>query len=214
MLESSAKPPPSPRERLVAGALRLMPNGLTFGAIFCGFTALRLSGDHRFGWAMAAIGAAALFDVADGFAARRLNAASAFGAELDSLGDFLNFGIAPAMVLYQRDLYRLGWSGWLNAACYVAATLIRLARFNVSSKSGHVPEGPHMFRGLPSTAAALIALLAALAASFAGPDLRAIALAAAVLVLAGLMISPMTVPSLQALHERFRPHRREGEERR
>jgi CDP-diacylglycerol--serine O-phosphatidyltransferase len=157
---------------------------------------------------MAAILAAAFLDVADGFAARRLSAQSAIGAELDSLADFLNFGVAPAMLLYDRHLYLLGGVGWFAAALYVLATGLRLARFNVRSRETIEFPDKKWFRGLPSTGAS-VALLATDAASqfvFQSRDIPAI-MAGSIVVVSGLMVSPLPVPSVSALAERVFPNK-------
>ncbi len=124
-------PEASPLRKL----MRFIPNMLTLSAVVFGLSAIRLSGEGQFALAMTAILGAALLDAADGFLARKLSAESAIGAELDSLADFLNFGVAPAMLLYDRHLYSLGMAGWGIAAIYVIATGLRLARFNVQSES-------------------------------------------------------------------------------
>jgi CDP-diacylglycerol--serine O-phosphatidyltransferase len=204
MLEMNAKSQPSPPGKRWAALLPHLPNALTLAAAFCGLLALRLSADTLFGYAMAAVGVAVIFDAADGWAARRFNAVTAFGAELDSLSDFLNFGVAPAIIVYQRDLYRLGAIGWGVAACYAAATMLRLARFNADLQGGSGREKARSFQGLPSTAAGPAALLAALASSFASPITGAIMLSAVLAVLSGLMVSKISVPSLQALVARRR----------
>jgi CDP-diacylglycerol--serine O-phosphatidyltransferase len=122
------------------------------------------------------------------------------GAELDSLADFLNFGVAPAMLLYQRDLVALGWAGWLVAAVYAAAAGLRLAKFNILSRTPYSGSGKRNFRGLPSTAAAT-GVLAAIAAVRLGTasGFEPLALAVTSLFLAALMLSNLNVPALTTL---------------
>ncbi len=185
------------RTTLTRAAL-LLPNFLTLCAVLCGLTALRLSAEAEFEWAMAAIFAAVMLDTADGYAARLLGAESPIGAELDSLADFVNFGVAPAMLVYQRDLHLLGWAGWIIATVYVVATGIRLARFNVQSRieREREPEQKKSFSGLPSTGAAVAVLIADAAANGAFlPDQAALVMAAAVLAASGLMVSTLRVPA-------------------
>ncbi len=186
---------------------RLVPNLITLAAMLCGLTSIRFSGEGQFAGAMALILIAAGLDAADGFAARRLQAQSEIGAELDSLADFLNFGAAPAILLYDRHLYALGTAGWLIAAVYVMATGLRLARFNVQSKTG-LPLTPKpkkkWFSGLPSTGAAMAimgtdAAVLRLQAADASTILAGAALAAS-----ALMVSKLPVPSLAALLSRTR----------
>ncbi len=181
----------------VAHAVLLLPNFLTLCAVLCGLTALRLSGEGEFEWAIAAIFGAVVLDTADGYLARLLGAESPIGAELDSLADFVNFGVAPGMLIYQRDLHLLGWAGWIIAAIYVLATGLRLARFNVQSRLPKAPEQKKWFCGLPSTGAAVAVLIADEAINAALlPDQASLAMAAAVLGAGALMVSTVRVPAL------------------
>jgi CDP-diacylglycerol--serine O-phosphatidyltransferase len=181
----------------------MLPNVLTLFAVFCGLTSIRLSGEGEPGLAMAAIFGAAALDVADGFAARRLSVASAIGAELDSLADFLNFGAAPAMLLYWTDLHLLGGAGWLIAGSYVLATGFRLARFNVQLQERREEAKAKWFRGLPSTGAAIGVLIADGAANIAVPPRdAAFIMATAMIGASALMLSTLSVPSLPVLFRR------------
>ncbi len=199
--KNSAASSAAPLRRLV----RLIPNLITLAAVFCGLTALRLSGEGQFAVAMAAILAAALLDACDGFAARWLSAESAIGAELDLLADFLNFGVAPAMLLYDRHLHSLGAAGWIIAAIYVIATGLRLARFNVQSRaiSPLAPNAPRpqkrWFCGLPSTGAAMAIMGADAAALRLQPADIPVIIAGAAMTASALMVSKLPVPSLAAL---------------
>jgi CDP-diacylglycerol--serine O-phosphatidyltransferase len=178
-------------------AARLLPNALTLTAAVCGITSIRFSSEGHFVWAALAIGAAALFDVADGFAARILNAETRLGAELDSLADFLNFGAAPAIFLYARDLHVLGTVGWAIAAVYVAATGFRLARYNVNRHQ--TSERLRLHSGLPSTAAALAVLAVNLAGRLTLTVSKAAVLdASACLITSAMMVSTLAVPTLAA----------------
>jgi CDP-diacylglycerol--serine O-phosphatidyltransferase len=163
----------------------MLPNALTLCAILCGLTSIRLSGEGRFALAAVAIFAAVALDTADGLAARLLSAASAIGAELDSLADFVNFGVAPALLLYWSDLIRLGVAGWLAAAAYVLAAGWRLARFNVHSKTSR-GDAPNWFSGLPTTAAAAAVSL---------PPAASIVMTAIVIAAGALMLSTLRVPA-------------------
>ncbi len=177
-------------------AIFLLPNILTLCAVLCGMTALRLSGEGKPELAMAAIFAAVVLDTADGYAARWLRAESAIGAELDSLADFVNFGVAPAMLLYQRDLQLLGWTGWIIAGAYVLATGIRLARFNVQSKSAVDTKHRKWFSGLPSTGAAVVVLIADGAANAVlKPGNATLIAAGAAIAASALMLSKLRVPA-------------------
>lgn len=194
-----------PRSRQLSrrALVRSIPNLLTLAAVLCGLSSIRLSGEGDFEFAAAAIFGAVALDVADGFLARRLSAVSAIGAELDSLADFLNFGVAPAMLLYRGDLHIMGIGGWLIAAAYVLATGLRLARFNVQLKSNPAASGSKWFLGLPSTGAAVFVLIAGAAAKSALAAKAAPFFIGGVTVLASaLMISQLRVPTLSALFQR------------
>ncbi|MGO8955467.1 MAG: CDP-alcohol phosphatidyltransferase family protein [Rhodomicrobium sp.] len=192
-------------------AASLLPNVLTLLAVFCGLTSIRLSGEGEPGLAMAAIFGAAVLDVADGFAARRLSVASAIGAQLDSLADFLNFGAAPAMLLYWTGLHLLGDAGWLIAGGYVLATGFRLARFNVQLQESREGAKEKWFRGLPSTGAAIGVLIADGAANIAvPPGDAAFIMATAMIGASALMLSTLKVPSLPVLFRRDGSGSRDG----
>jgi len=177
-------------------AAHLLPNILTLCAVLCGLTALRLSGEGQPELAMAAVFAAVVLDTADGYLARLLGAESPIGAELDSLADFVNFGVAPGMLLYQRDLHLLGWAGWIIAGGYVLATGVRLARFNVQTKNEAGAKQSKWFSGLPSTGAAVAVLIADSAANAAFPmDKASLFTASAAIAASALMLSKLRVPA-------------------
>ncbi len=186
---------PVPSRRLLRRAALLLPNALTLCAIFCGVTSIRLSGEGQFQLAIAAIFAAVALDTADGLAARLLSAESAIGAELDSLADFVNFGVAPALLLYWSDLHRLGMGGWLAITAYVLAAGVRLARFNVNSKAS--PEdAAKWFSGLPTTAAAAgVSVAHILAAAVLPPAAASIVMAVIAIAASVLMLSTLRVPA-------------------
>ena len=201
--------PAEDRDTAVSDGMRwrklasLLPNLLTLMAVVCGLSAIRLAGEGQYALAMTAILAAALLDVSDGYVARRLSAESAIGAELDSLADFLNFGVAPAMLVYDRHLYVLGVAGWLVAAVYVIATGLRLARFNVQSRMAAVKSAPgsrkKWFCGLPSTGAAMAIMGADAAVLRLTPAEIPIIIAGAAIAASALMVSKLPVPSLSAI---------------
>src|SRR2546428_12131231 len=103
-----------PRFRLIP-VRTLLPNLITLLALCAGLTAIRLAFEQRLEWAVAAIVFAALLDGVDGRVARLLKGTSRFGAELDSLADFVNFGVAPALILYVWGLHELKSAGWIPA---------------------------------------------------------------------------------------------------
>src|SRR5262245_19919527 len=109
----------------------LVPNLLTLLALCAGLTSLRLAWEGRLEWAVAAIVFAAVLDGIDGRVARLLKGTSKFGAELDSLADFVIFGVAPAVILYFWGLHELKSAGWIAAMVFAISAGLRLARFNV-----------------------------------------------------------------------------------
>jgi len=145
--------------------LQLVPNLVTILGLCAGLTALRFAFAGRFEPAAALIILAAILDAFDGLIARRLDAASPFGAELDSLADFFNFGVAPAFLVYQLALTGAPDLGWTAALIFAVCACLRLARFNVSRD---VPvTGRAHFVGVPAPAGAMLGLLPAFV-TFAG----------------------------------------------
>jgi CDP-diacylglycerol--serine O-phosphatidyltransferase len=114
----------------------LIPNLITVLAICAGLTGIRLAFENRFELAVAMVLIAAFLDGVDGRVARLLKAQSKFGAQMDSLADIINFGVAPALVLYVFILDQARSFGWIAAIVYAIAAGLRLARFNVISESG------------------------------------------------------------------------------
>src|SRR5215510_15424579 len=149
------------RQRLRAIPFRtLAPNLITLLALCAGLTAIRLSVEGRLEWAVAAIVFAALLDGIDGRVARMLKGTSRFGAELDSLADFFNFGVAPALLLYFWGLQELGNAGWIAAMVFAICAGLRLARFNVMIDDPNRPAwGEKFFTGVPAPAGAIAVLL-------------------------------------------------------
>src|SRR3954471_4948427 len=124
--------PGSRRRRFKAIPVRtLLPNLITLLALCAGLTAIRLSMEGKLEWALAAIVFAGVLDGIDGRVARMLKGTSRFGAELDSLADFVNFGVAPALILYFWGLHELKSAGWIAGMVFAICTGLRLARFNV-----------------------------------------------------------------------------------
>ena len=109
----------------------LIPNLITLFALGLGLTAIRLAMEGSIDWAVSAVAAAAVLDGLDGRIARALKGTSRFGAELDSLADFVDFGVAPALVLYVANLHAAKNFGWVAALLFAMACALRLARFNV-----------------------------------------------------------------------------------
>jgi CDP-diacylglycerol---serine O-phosphatidyltransferase len=138
----------------------LAPNFVTVVALCAGLTAIRLAFENRYGLALAAIVFAAILDGIDGRLARLLKGTSRFGAELDSLADFVNFGVAPALILYFWGLHDLKSGGWIAAMGFAICAGLRLARFNVMTDDPDRPAwAANFFVGVPAPAGAIIVLL-------------------------------------------------------
>jgi CDP-diacylglycerol---serine O-phosphatidyltransferase len=138
----------------------IVPNLVTLLALCAGLTSIRMSIELRFEPAIAAIAIAALLDGIDGRVARLLKSTSRFGAELDSLCDFLCFGVAPAMLLYVWALSELRSLGWIAAMIFAICSALRLARFNVALDDPNRPEWQaNYFVGIPAPAGAMVSLL-------------------------------------------------------
>jgi CDP-diacylglycerol---serine O-phosphatidyltransferase len=150
-----------PRPRFVGVPLRvLIPNIVTLMALAAGVTAIRFTFEGSVQWAVMAIAAAAVLDGLDGRIARALKGTSRFGAELDSLADFVDFGVAPAIVLYFSGLSQLQGLGWLICLVFCIACALRLARFNVMIDDPDIPVWRKgFFVGMPAPAGAVVGLL-------------------------------------------------------
>lgn len=138
----------------------LIPNMITLLAICSGLTAVRLSIEGRLEWAVGAVVVAAILDAIDGRVARMLKSTSKFGAELDSLCDFVNFGCVPALMLYFFSFREFGNLGWIAVLLFAIATALRLARFNVMlDDPNRPPFTKDFFMGIPAPAGALCGML-------------------------------------------------------
>lgn len=140
--------------------IMILPNMTTVIALCMGLSAVRFALQSRWEFAVGAIFMAALFDAMDGRLARMLNATSRFGAELDSLSDFISFGVSPAIVIYLRSLNEWQGAGWLFTLYFAVCLGLRLARFNTISIEGSEPAGSgNFFMGCPAPACAILALI-------------------------------------------------------
>jgi CDP-diacylglycerol---serine O-phosphatidyltransferase len=138
----------------------LIPNLITVLAICAGLSGIRLAFEHRFEIAVVMVLIAAFLDGIDGRIARRFQAQSKFGAQMDSLADIVNFGVAPALVLYAYLLDRAGSIGWISALLFAIACGLRLARFNVLDEDTERPAWQaDYFVGVPAPAGAVLVLL-------------------------------------------------------
>ncbi len=180
----------------------LLPNLLTTAGLFAGFYAIVAAMKGNFETAAVAIFVAMIMDGMDGRVARLTGTESEFGAQYDSLSDMMCFGVTPALVVYSWGLSYLGKFGWLAAFFYVAATALRLARFNIQPSQ----EKKKYFIGLPCPpAAAIIAGMVWVGTDFAIPGKRISELAAIVtIIVAALMVSNVRYPSFKELD--FKEH--------
>jgi len=138
---------------------RMVPNVLTLLALCAGMTAIRFAVDGKFEYACFAIIAAGVFDGLDGRLARLLKATSPFGAELDSLSDFISFGVAPAAVVYLWTMAQWQSLGWVIALIYAVCCALRLARFNTQLAADPPPYAANFFSGAPAPAGAGLIML-------------------------------------------------------
>ena len=181
---------------------RMIPNMLTLLALCAGMTSIRYAIQDRWEAAVAAMCIAAVLDALDGRIARLLKGASRFGAELDSLSDFLCFGAAPAIIVYLWSLQSLGTLGWIPCLLYAICVALRLARFNVALDEPVLPPWAfNFFSGVPSPAGAGLAVLPMMVA-FWSDQAEAIVrhpltTGLVLLVVAGLMVSRLPTFSLK-----------------
>lgn len=151
---------PKPRRFKPVPFRMIAPNMITLMALCLGLTAIRLAFEGKFEPAVIAIVAAAFLDGIDGRVARLLKGTSRFGAELDSLADFVNFGCAPALILYSFALKDLRSVGWIVALVFAIAMALRLARFNAMLDDPNRPAWKKdFFVGMPAPAGALTVML-------------------------------------------------------
>jgi CDP-diacylglycerol--serine O-phosphatidyltransferase len=192
------KPEVAPREMLL---LKLLPNIVSILALCAGLTAIRFAISDSFGMAVLMIGTAAALDGLDGRLARMLKSESAIGAELDSLCDFVNFGVTPAIVLYLWGLRTETSLGWIAVLVYAVCCMLRLARFNVGAKAVGEAAEKTSFIGVPSPAGAMLVLMPiyvvfALDSAFVmPPELIAVWM----ISVGALMISRVRTPSLKRI---------------
>ncbi len=138
----------------------VFPNLVTVLAICAGLSGIRFGSQGRFESAVVMVLIAAFLDGSDGRLARLLKATSKFGAQMDSLADIVNFGVAPALVLYAFLLDRAGSLGWIATLLFAIACGMRLARFNVLDEADDQPSWQSdYFVGVPAPAGALLVML-------------------------------------------------------
>lgn len=196
------------QRRLVRGEVPirvLIPNIFTLVGLCAGLTAIRMGIEHRWDMAVAALVFAAFLDGIDGHVARLLKASTRFGAELDSLADFVNFGVAPAIILFAWSLEDLKSLGWVAVLIFAVCSALRLARFNVSLSQTDQPVWKKsFFVGVPAPAGAIIVLLPIYAQDLGlhWPNLTPLVLLYTIAV-ALLMVSNVPTFSVKMLGQRI-----------
>ena len=137
----------------------LLPNILTLAGVCLGISSIKFSIDGNFSLAVTLILFAAILDALDGRIARLIKGTSDFGKELDSLTDFVSFGIAPVFILYFWELNKYGKLGWAITLLYSVCCVLRLARFNLTKIEEAQAWKNNFFEGIPSPAGGLLILM-------------------------------------------------------
>ena len=137
----------------------LLPNILTLGGVCLGISSIKFSIDGNFSLAVTLILLAAILDALDGRIARLIKGTTEFGKELDSLTDFVSFGIAPVFILYFWELQNYGKLGWAITLIYSVCCVLRLARFNLTKIDETEVWKYNFFEGIPSPAGGLLILM-------------------------------------------------------
>jgi CDP-diacylglycerol--serine O-phosphatidyltransferase len=181
---------------------QLIPNALTVAALCAGLTAIRFGIMERWDLAVFATVVAGIFDGLDGRMARLLGGGTKFGAELDSLSDFVAFGVTPAMLLYLWTMHQFGGIGWAIVLLYSVCCALRLARFNTMLGDPNPPPwARYYFVGVPAPAGAGLALLPMMitfelgGGFFDSPVVNAVVL----FIVASLMISRVPTFSIKQI---------------
>ena len=188
---------PSRRRRLRALSINvLVPNALTVLALCLGLSAMRLALLERWELAVAAVLVAGFIDGIDGRVARMLNVSSEFGAQLDSLSDFVCFGVAPASILYLWALRDITGLGAAVAMLFAVCIALRLARFNASL---HKPDRPawasKFFQGVPAPVAGAMALLPMVLSFKFGSEILAEPLVVGATTIVVALLAVSTIPT-------------------
>lgn len=184
----------------------LVPNVITLLAMGAGLTAIRMAIEGRIELALGAIVFAAILDGVDGRIARMIKGQSRFGAELDSLADFVNFGVAPALILYFWQLHDLKNVGWIAAMIFAISGSLRLARFNATMDDPDKPAfAANFFTGVPAPAGAICVLLPMYLVLVGLPQIPVSLTAVFTLGIAFLMVSRLPVFSGKMIGARVSP---------
>lgn len=151
--------PPRRKPKVELPFIQLLPNLMTVTAIVAGLSSIRFAFEGEFQLAAMLILLAGVLDGIDGKLARLLKSESALGAELDSLADFLNFGVAPGILIYVWAFQDMRSAGWIAAILYSLCCVMRLARFNIGMKARSEEGAPAYFVGVPAPAGAFLVML-------------------------------------------------------
>jgi CDP-diacylglycerol--serine O-phosphatidyltransferase len=185
------------------GVVVVMPSAFTLGNLFFGFWAIVSASQGNFLWAGWFVMFAGVLDMLDGRLARKVNAGTRFGAELDSLVDVISFGVAPAVIMYFLEFSTAGRFAWVICFIYVVAVAVRLARYNILS---HGKPHSSWFTGLPSPSAGMtLATYFAFSqtpwyqASLAYLNLQKQGLVILILLLSALMVSNVRYPKFPGI---------------
>lgn len=183
----------------------LVPNFFTLLSLCAGVTAIRMGIEAKYDLAVALIVAAALLDGVDGRLARALKAQSRFGAELDSLADFINFGVAPVIVVFTWGLGGIKGLGWIAALVFSCGMALRLARFNAMLDVDKPKWQTNYFTGIPAPAGAVTVLLPLYLDGIGLVDMRQwpLAVSAYTIAVAALLVSTLPTFSGKLMGERI-----------
>lgn len=181
---------------------RLIPNMLTLFALCAGITSIRFALLDRWEYAVVAILFSAVFDALDGRIARLLDSSSKFGAELDSLSDFVSFGVAPSIVMFLWTMHDVKGIGWALVLVFSSCMALRLARFNTKLDNADLPAWhSRFFTGVPAPAGAGLLLLPMIAWLELGGDFlkSPVLVGFWMLIVAGLLVSRLPTFSFKRL---------------
>ena len=137
----------------------ILPNVLTLIGVCLGISSIKFAMDGNFSYAVLFLVVAAILDALDGRVARLIKGTSDFGKELDSLTDFVSFGIAPAFIIYFWELNKFGKIGWLIVLLFSVCCVLRIARFNLTKFEKNDEWKNNFFQGVPSPAGGCLILL-------------------------------------------------------
>lgn len=186
---------------------RIFPNILTLLAACAGLTAMRYGIAGQWDRAVIALLAAGMLDGVDGRVARLLRSTSKFGAELDSLADAINFGVAPAIIMYLWAMNAAGGIGWALCMLHAVCCVLRLARFNTMIGAPDLPHWAHnYFTGVPSPFGAGIAIMPLIFWLYSGESVFLRPGVAGAFLFASSILMVSRVPVYSGKHMRLKPH--------